>query len=54
VETIQESTDPLMDKGIKKNMEYFSALKREEIDIYVLMWISDMLSEVSHKRTNTL
>ena len=52
------------DEWIKKmwhiytyNMEYYSAIKRNKIELFVVRWMdleSVIQSEVSHKETNTV
>ena len=58
--TLKQPQCPLIDKWIKKmwhiyTMEYYSALKRKEIELFVVSWMdleSVMRSEVSQKEKN--
>ena len=53
---------PLTDKSIKKmwdlyTMEYYSAIKRNKIELFVVRWIdleSVIQSEVRKRKTNTI
>ena len=59
MEAAQGSTDRWMDKEdvYIHTTEYYSAIKRNEIFPFAMTWMeleSIMLSEVSHRKTNTI